>query len=174
MALQYARPDADLAAGDWVDNASGTSNLYSKIDEAGSAVDSSDHIKTEQMMPAETTVKFNLSNVDDPSRSDIHKIKYTAKRVGARDLTVTLYDGASSIVANTNSSLTTSYVEYTITLTAGQANSIGDYTDLRLWFTAVGTSSEVILISQAFVEVPSEEVPAGGVAANALALGLFD
>jgi hypothetical protein len=152
---QAAHPDQDGALGDWVDPSSGVSNIYTNINEVGSA-DNADYIKNEQMMAQETTCKFRLSDVDDPTSSSDHKIKYTARHEGsARNLTVTLYDGSTEIVADINSSLTGSYAEYTVTLNGTQADNIGNYADLFLWFTAVGTSSDEIRVSQAFFECPS-------------------
>ena len=174
---QYARPDQDVSGqlGSWVDSGSGVSNIYTNIDEAGSAVNS-DYIKNEQMMAAETTCKFRLSDVDDPTSSSDHKIKYTARHEGsARNLTVTLYDGSTEIIADINSSLTGSYVEYTVTLNGTQADNIGDYADLFLWFTAVGTSSNEIRVSQAFFECANVvSIKPSPIATRSYLLEIFD
>ena len=145
---QFARPDSDVSLGDWVDQGSGVSNIYTSIDE--SSASDSDYVTNEQMMPSETTAKFGTSDVDDPESSSDHVIRFRARHTGsARDLKVELFQSTTS-KASVTQSLSSSFADYSYTLSSSEANSISDYTALRLHLVAVGSSSDALQVSQLY------------------------
>jgi len=164
---QYARPDGDVSTGSWTDDSAGFENLYQAIDESGTADDTDYIYSIEQESGSPDTATFTLSNVTDPSGSTLHKVTYRAKGDGGEGdvptLTVVLLDGSTSIASWTNSSVATSFTDYTNTLTATEANNISDYTDLKLRFTrAVGDPMSEIYVSQSFFECPDAGGGGGG------------
>lgn len=140
---QYARPSSDVSAGSWT-----TSPLYAKIDE----VTPSD-VDFIQCSNANSTCEIALSSITDPSSSSSHTIKVRARKAGNATLTVYLFDGTTQI-ASWSPSITTSFAEYTYTLTSGEADNIGDYTDLRLKFQCAYVIAGGTGVSWADFEVP--------------------
>lgn len=151
---QYARPDSDIAAGNWTPNSGST--LYTQIDEVSAS--DSDFI---QASSTETTATIGLSNVSDPGVSSGHVVRYRAQKTTtpSGSLTVRLFQGSTEI-ANQTPTLTTSWVLYTFTLSDAQANSITDYSDLRLQFTgSSNNASRFVNVSWAEFEVPDTVTP---------------
>jgi len=146
---QYARPDSDISTGSWT-----TAPLWQKIDEV--TPNDADYIQT--AATASSTAKVGLSNVTDPQSSSGHIVRFRARQYnfGYNNMTVALYQGDTLIRSYTTPALTTSWTAYSFTLTAAEADSITDYTDLRLWFTAATISSVIpIQVSWAELEVPA-------------------
>jgi len=144
---QFERPDSDVAAGAWT-----TTPLWSKLDET--AYDEVDYIQLNNS--ASSTCEIGLSNVTDPALSTGHTIRLRVKKTGTGtiSLNVFLFQGATQ-KATFTATLTTSYADQTYTLTAGEADSITDYTDLRLKFTGVcGASGRYVFVAWAEFEVP--------------------
>ena len=171
---QYARPDSDTSIGDWADNSSGTSNIYQAIDE--SSASDSDYIEAvlttdeeeEENLP--TTAKFGLSNVTDPESASNHIVRYRASAViGEEDgsspsLTVSLREGTTERAAVTNTSVSDSFTNYSLTLNSTQANNISNYNNLNLWVTvnSADADDDGIRISQMYFETP--DAPAAAAA----------
>jgi hypothetical protein len=150
---QYARPDSDVSAGSWVNQAGSGSNLYQSIDEADGENDSDYVISTDDSSSSDT-MEVGLSDIPDPQSSSSHIVHYRAKgsdpsgSYGIPSLTVSLRQGTSTEIATaTNSSLTTSFVNYNFTLSSSEANAITDYSDLRIRFVRAsgGSASETNL-----------------------------
>ena len=157
---QFARPDADVSDGDWLNQDDSNSNLYASIDEASHS--DSDYIKAEDPgygIPTDMPVTIGLSDINEPDGNADHKIKYRATEnsgSNAVQLTVQLLEGSTSRKSVTNSSIGGSFAEYTINLSEAEANNISDYTNLKLKFTASDTQGggAVTKISSAEFQAP--------------------
>lgn len=141
---QFARPDADLVIGSWTEDDDTTDALFGEIDEA--TRDDADFDKSEDLTAAGDTSAFavSLSDVTDPESSSGHTIRAALRKQGTAqmDATVELRQGYTSeasqgtlIATLSQSALTTSFTEYTHTLSSAEADAITDYTDLQLRFT---------------------------------------
>ena len=106
---QFARPDADVSDGDWLNQDDSNSNLYASIDEASHS--DSDYIKAEDPgygTPTDMPVTIGLSDINEPDGNADHKIKYRATEnsgSNAVQLTVQLLEGSTSRKSVTNSSI---------------------------------------------------------------------
>lgn len=143
---QFARPDADLEIGSWAEDDDTTDALFGEIDEA--TRDDLDFDKSEDLSAPGNTTPFavSLSDITDPVSSAGHIIRVALRKQGTAqmDATVELRQGYVSeaspgtlIATLTQANLTTSFAEYTHTLSGAEADAITDYTDLQLRF--VGT-----------------------------------
>jgi hypothetical protein len=114
-------PTSDIATGTW--QASTGSDLYAMVDET--TADDSDLIYT---MSASDTAELKFGTLTDPETNTGHVVRYRGK--GA--FTARLKEGSTTIASWSENlgSLTT--VEHALTTT--QADSITDYTDLRVSF----------------------------------------
>jgi len=168
--VQYARPDADTAVGNW--SASSGTDRYAMIDEA--TTDDTDYISvTDDMMGTSEEITLSLSGVTDPVSSTGHQVTVRADEDGfmGTDLNVQLKDGATEIK---NETFTTSSTKtnHVMTLNATQANNISDYSDLTLVLTATDSGASMVTTSvfQAFFECP--DAPAAG-SATPMALNTY-
>lgn len=165
--VQYARPDSDITKGNW-DDPNGNNNdvLFDDIDEV--VASDADYIESPDNPSAEVC-EVGLSDVDDPLGNTDHfvRIRYQAPESGGGgpadiDFTIALMEGAverASWIEQPNPPSVWATVEKT--LSSGEADSITDYTDLRLRFTANktgGARTTNIDVSWAELEVP---LPAG-------------
>jgi len=161
---QYARPDSLVSnAGAWI-----VSPLWDLIDETPPA--DADYIET----PNNTGTKLcevGLSNVTDPVSDANHIISWRAQRSGTGTKVVQtriyLYEGATLRATTGQYTEGAAFALHTYTLTAGEAASITDYTDLRFRIEGVltGTGARVGRVSWAELAVPD----AGGGSASASA-----
>ena len=150
---QYARPDADRTDGSWLNSSSNNTNLYSYVDET--SVNDSDYIQSIDSSASADTVILDLSSVTDPENAANHTVFYRASVAagmmgGTPDLTIALFQGASQIATKTDSGVTTSFSDDNLNLSTSEANSITDYTDLRIKFTRAaggGAGGETVTIS---------------------------
>lgn len=140
---QNATLDGTSDAGGWITESAGSSNIHLSADTTSAG---SDFIQGEvgfDSAPVGPAI-FTLSNVDDPESAADHKIIYTALAtaggfMGTPGLTIALFEGTTQRHSTTNNSVnTSSATQYTINLSSGEANSIGDYTDLILRVTNAG------------------------------------
>jgi hypothetical protein len=133
-AIQTLRPLADVSDGTWKDSSGGT-NLYAQIDEA--VASDADFIWS----PGDNDIcQVTLGPAGDPESSTGHTVYFRFQRRGAgtRNIKVSLYQGASTLIATkTVTSIGDSWTNDSFTLSAGEANNITDYSDLRLRFEAI-------------------------------------
>jgi hypothetical protein len=127
VTAQYARPTSDVSSGTWT--ASSGSDLYAMLDET--AASDADYITT----TGASTCEVALNTLSDPSSSTGHIVRY---RISASSggITVRLRQGTTTIATWTHASAPTSLTTYEQTLTGGEADSITDYSALRLQFEA--------------------------------------
>ena len=123
--VQLIRPTSDITSGAW--SPSTGTDLFAMLDEV--SPNDSDFITT----TSTSTAEVGLSTAGDPAVSTGHIIRYRAKGTGT--LTVSLIQGTTVIATNVPS-LTTSFQTYTFTLSGAEADSITDYSNLRLRFVS--------------------------------------
>ena len=93
------------------------------------------------LAPANATLDVGLSDVEDPQSSSGHTVRYRyAKNAagGAQiDLTVSLRQGVGTqIAAWAHTNISETVVQQNQSLSAGEADAITDYADIRLRFVA--------------------------------------
>lgn len=127
VTAQYARPVSDVSAGTWT--ASTGSDLFAMLDET--SANDSDYIVT----TGTSTCEVALGSLTDPGSSNGHIVRY---RISATSggIIVRLRQGTTTIATWTHASAPSSLTTYEQTLTGGEADSISDYSALRLQFEA--------------------------------------
>ena len=150
---QYARPDSDVSNnGSW--DLSDGSDLYALIDE--SSTDDSDYVSVSD--PGDADFIVGLSDVTDPSSAADHKVYYRASDDSAGDgaLTVVLLETTTARATSLNESMSDSVAQYTFTLSSAEANSISNYNNLRLSFSANDEMAMglTVKVTQAWFQCP--------------------
>lgn len=142
MANQFARPSADTSIGTYTDQAAGTSNIYTTMDETSPS--DADYIQS-VLAPSNAPYVTKLTTLTDPVTSSNHVVRYRyAKSAsgGAQiDLTVQLRqdyvnEGAPGtlIEAWTHINISDTFATAEQTLGGTEADAISDYTSLFLRF----------------------------------------
>lgn len=141
---QFARPDATVSIGTWTDQAGGTTTIENTIDE--STASDVDYIRSVQA-PSNAPFVCSLTAVTDPGTSAGHIIRgRIGKDVsgGAQvDILIQLREGYTNegapgtLIAETdNTDVADGFTDFTYTLSAPEADSITDYSDLFLRIVA--------------------------------------
>jgi len=125
---QYARPDADISTGGW-----STAPLYASIDETSY----SDADAISGPNKGDGTCEIRLSDAIDPQTGSSHVLRVRGYENGTPvtgiNLNVKLYQGAT-LIKDWLPTWTGSYASYELTLSVAEADTITDYTDLRVQF----------------------------------------
>lgn len=126
-------PTSDVSVGAWTTDSGATSNLYASIDE--SVANDADYIQSE-LSPSASASKVRLASMTDPAVSYGHTVTYRiAKSAGNQiNMVVRLKQGGTTIASWSHTNVSTTWTEYTQTLSDSEANSITDYTTLDLEF----------------------------------------
>lgn len=137
---QFARPSADTVRTGWTDQSGGTTNIYTNIDEASAS--DADYIKT-ATPPGSNEFETLLTPVTDPLASTGHIMRWRRRKqpaTGSDDvnLTVRLVENTTQITSQADNTIPGSFTDTSYTLSAGEADSITDYSNLRLEFVASG------------------------------------
>ena len=127
VTAQFSRPTSDASTGTWT--ASTGSDLYAMIDET--VASDTDYISTVNA----STCEVALSTLSDPASSSGHIVRYRLS-AEAGGVTVRLRQGTTTIASWTHSPAPSSLTTYAQTLSVGEADSITDYTALKLQFEA--------------------------------------
>ena len=140
---QFLRPDADLATDGFA--ASGGGSLYLAIDET--VASDADYIWRE-IDSATYVAKLSLTAGTDPGFDTGHVLRLRAKfsgvTMGTRSVALRKSDG-TLIAALILTALTSSFADFSLALTTGQAALITDYTTLEIWITGgARTSTDII------------------------------
>jgi len=156
---QFARPDGTVSGTGWA------TGDHTDIDEVSR--DDADFTTSLALGKNDIDVWIvTQSDVTDPQTSDNHFVNYTFRQGSLVDndviLDVKLLQGATVIASWTESSLTASFQQSNQTLSTAQADSITNYNDLRLNFTAIcdsacnngGPNTDFAEVSWAQVGVP--------------------
>jgi len=166
---QFIRPDFDQSIGAWTgDPIDTTGDRHTNIDEVVRA--DGDWVRSEND-PSDSTVIFRLSDADDPVSSVDHVIRYAYRKNtsggGSQadvDIIITLKDGLTTIASQTHLVIATGLcIAGTFTLSAGEADTIGNYNNLIVELNAdrhSGARTSWAEISWFELEVPN--APAGG------------
>lgn len=142
--IQFGRPSSDVTDGGWLTHLNSATDLYDQINE--SVADDSDYIKSSTIGPSsDDTVEILLSTLNDPGRNDLHKIRYRYRKTivdlsPTMDLTVSLIENTTIIASWSHTNVGTDWEEAEQTLSEAEADSITDYSNLRLRFTAENSS----------------------------------
>jgi len=153
---QFLRPDSDISNVGWH-----ASSSYVGIDEES-------YVDTDYLLglgDQNGTVEVGLSNVSDPGSSSGHTVRFRAwqqNKTNQRGLVCYLVQGSTVIASYTISALPKDTVgtAYSFTLTSTEADTITDYTDLRIRFESTGdvgipnSNRAYVYVSWAEVEVP--------------------
>lgn len=153
---QFGRPDSDISVGAWSPYPADPTTLFDKINEETPNGDT-DYIHSDL---DEEECEVGLTNVNDPEIGTGHKIRCYAKSPsggGAKEqMTIALVENGNvrgtSPAANVDRTVY-GLIEYT--LSEAEANSIGNYANLRLRFHITKVNGgEPIRITQAEFECP--------------------
>lgn len=139
---QFARPTATTTIGGFETEAAGVTNIHLQIDET--SANDADYIISDPTLTTDIYVTA-LGTVEDPLSSSGHVVRYRYAKSAAGGATVGLLvelrEGYVSegtpgtlIASATHADISETITAGTFTLSAGEANSITDYSDLSLRF----------------------------------------
>jgi hypothetical protein len=136
LAAQFGRPDSNTgSSGTW-------SGSYASINSA--TPDDGTSITAANTIGVGAYFEVGLSDVDDPGILTGHIVRYRYGVVGGGNrqygFQVTLLQGSTSIASWTHAGVTAGPFQANQTLSTAEANSITDYTNLRIRFTITGNS----------------------------------
>jgi len=129
--IVIVNPISDISSGTW-----SIVPLYPKIDET--IPDDSDYIYS-SADPINDPCEFLLGSEQDPNTSIDHILSYRYSRSGTTgqlNLTVQVVEGTTIIATWTHTNINTGWLDAQQTLSESQANSITNYSNLRIRFTA--------------------------------------
>lgn len=127
---QIAAPIADISAGAWV--ASGGGSLYAALDEAAPA-----DADTISVPAAGSVCELRLAAMGDPASSAGHVLRYRLASPAGNPVRFTLRQGAGTTIAQWTETPGTTPADYAHALSGAEADSITDYTDLRVRIEAL-------------------------------------
>lgn len=127
-------PDSTVTnPGAWTDQAGGSTNIHLTIDE--DPPDDTDYIRS-PLSPSNAVIEVGLSNIADPGRDTGHfvdlRLKKDATGGEVLELQVELRQGAVVKMTSAPIVLPDEWTDVSLALSLAQAQSISDYTDLRI------------------------------------------
>lgn len=152
---QFARPDADTDAASWT-----TTPLWSKVDEADATGDGVEITSDAVGNGVNTTIAIlRLSDVTDPEVSTGHimRMRWRVSTTKTMAGQLRLRQGTTNIALIEVNHGTTTEIESSYTLSAAEANSITDYSDLnfQIWGTGAGGGpTRSMIVDKVEFEVP--------------------
>ena len=137
-----AVPDSDTNSGNWEDQTGGNNDgsQYDEINEVQR--DDQDFTSSSRMNNGNPNdqLDVSLTDIPDPNISTDHTVYYTYRKDASGgatlDLTVSLIEGTTTIASWTHTGVGTTWTSVTQTLTAIEADSISNYSELSLSFAA--------------------------------------
>jgi hypothetical protein len=123
-ATRYGRPVSDVSVGAWV--SSNGLNLFGVLNEV--VANDEDYIST--ATPGACTVALNTASVPGPGQTVA--VRYRAASQTGATLIARLKQGNTTIASVTHVGITSTFDEYSMTLTASQLATITDYSALRV------------------------------------------
>jgi len=160
--VQIARPDSDISTGGWEPQGSAAeTTLWESLDEV-SANDGTDYI--EALNGENITCEVGVdSSITDPGGNTGYVLRCRMQGNGSggpERVSIALFEGATQRAISGNFASRAAWADKSYTLTAGEADSITAFTDLRVKLTSSNLgATEDMWVTQAFFEVPN--VPAG-------------
>jgi len=135
---QFARPSADTVRTGWTEDDATTDALWAEIDETSPS--DTDYIKT-PTPPGANEYETLLTTVTDPLSSTGHIMRWRRRKQPASgssdiNLVVRLMMTSTQIVSRADNTLPGTFTDTSYTLSAGEADAITNYADLRLEFVA--------------------------------------
>jgi hypothetical protein len=156
--MQYARPIADILVGSW-----GTTPLWDKLDEV--APDDATTQVQSANRPTNDTFEVRLSSVTDPQSSSGHVVRIRMYGNTSHTWSAYLYQGATLIKTLVSGAVPpSSYITNSYMLTAGEADSITNYADLRVRIVANGSANGREYVTWIELEVPNLLIAKSGTA----------
>ena len=147
---QFARPNSDVSKGSWTDTAGGDSDgvLYDEINESvRSDANYARSASLNLISPTTDQWTAGLSSVTDPQTSSNHIVSYVYRKNTAGGITIAittrLMQGGTEIASWTHSDVGSSFTLAQQTLTGVQTDSITNYSNLRLEFTATASGLDL-------------------------------
>jgi hypothetical protein len=131
IVLTVYSPNADISTGNWTEQTAGGA-LYAGIDETN-PVDSDYIVSGNNPTADQCEVRIAAQT---PVADTNHTVSYRIRSDGAVNLTVKLMCGSTLIKQWVHSGVSSTFTTYNQVLTTGEADTISDYTDLRLRFIA--------------------------------------
>lgn len=141
---QYMRPSSDIA-GNWT-------GTYADINEI--TPDDSDYIRSPLNNQYE---EYLLSTPNNEPNNGLGVLRFRGckENTNTGSITPSIRVGSTVIKTGSSLSMTTSFAEYTLTLSEAEMANITDWTDVRVRFLCT-TSSNYVRVSWAVFEVPDE------------------
>lgn len=135
---QFARPDSDVTVTGWVEDDGTSVDMWDEINEASAS--DTDYVKS-PTPPGTNEYEAGLTDVTDPLSSTGHVMRWRRRKQPASgsadiNLTVRLMQTTTQIVSRADNAIPGTFTDTSYTLSAGEADSITDYTALRLEFVA--------------------------------------
>lgn len=155
--MQYARPSSDITVSGWT---ASSGSAYSCLDEA--SYNDSDFVQN--LSAGTNSLEVGLSSVVDPASAAGHTLRYRfqldfeglLEDEPESSIRFSLIQGTTVIATETRTfPYNSAATSYTLTLSAGEANSITDYSDLRFRAEVlVGWTGAFYKVTWAEFEVP--------------------
>lgn len=127
---QVSLPVSDITAGSWVANGGGA--LYAAIDETTAS--DADYIS---VAAAGSLCEVKLAAMSDPLSSSGHVLRYRLSSPAGNPVQLTLRQAASTTIAQWTETPGPTLADYAHSLSGAEADSITDYTDLRVRIEAL-------------------------------------
>lgn len=150
VANPHSRPIQDISSGGWTPVGGGS--LFSVLDEASAG--DTDYITSPLSPSAPAVAEMKLGAIPTPSAKTGHIVRYRYKKSASGgdllNLVVRLLEGSKVIATWTHVNITDTLTTVAQTLTSDQAETIRDYTNLRMRFevTKIDTDNEINVLTQ--------------------------
>lgn len=142
---QFGRPISDASIGAWTDEAAGTINIYTGIDEV--SAEDTEYITSEANPSSSPYVCGLTTSLEDPVSSSGHVMRWRRQKSasGGADinLTVQLRQGyvsegtpGTQITSQSDAAIPATWTDTSYTLSGAEADSITNYTDLFIRIVA--------------------------------------
>ncbi len=159
---QFGRPISDVSIGVWTDDVGGTTNLWAVLD------DNTTTEYIEDLNGGNGTYECNITSLTDPLVSTGHIIRFEMQGTGSggpERCEIQLWQGTTSQIATTgNQTSRGAWGIKAYTLTAGEADTISDYTDLNLRIISSNLgATEDMWVAWAELEIPDAVSYPGGI-----------
>lgn len=149
---QILSPISDITVGTWRDNGGGSTNIYLAVDEV--SFNDSDYIST----TSSDTYECRLAVATDPKTNVDHifRVRFRSDGSAAPErLNIDLVQGTTIIASlNNNTNRDTAFIEVNYTLLSTEADSITDYSNLRIRVTSSLGGGEEMFVSWIQFECP--------------------
>ncbi len=134
--IRKSGPTGDINLGGWKTNTNTKTNLFDTVDEI--TQDDVDFVTT-RIDTTPSVIQQKFPPMTDPKSSSNHKISYriSAKNAPTHSVRVSLMEGLTERAFWVHTNLTSSFQTFTQTLTAAQADSIVNYSDLRIKISGI-------------------------------------